>query len=76
VIAICRSSCDGAVDLAGWVVMLYSPEEQTLYGRTLQWRTQSRPICHLAATSVVVNIASTLAIACSSYSTLHRRNTR
>jgi hypothetical protein len=35
-IASCRGYCDWTVDHAGWVVMLYSLEEQTFYGRTLE----------------------------------------
>ncbi len=31
-----RVSCDWTVDHAGWVVMLFSPEEQTFSGKTLE----------------------------------------
>lgn len=31
-----RGYLDWTVDHAGWVVTLYSPEEQTFYGRTLE----------------------------------------
>jgi hypothetical protein len=35
-IATRRGYCDWTVDHAGWVVMLYHPEEQTFYGKTLE----------------------------------------
>jgi hypothetical protein len=35
-IATRRGSCDWTVDHAGWVVTLYSPDEQEFYGRTLE----------------------------------------
>ena len=35
-IATRRGYRDWSVDHAGWVVMLYSPEEQTFYGKTLE----------------------------------------
>ena len=35
-IATRRGYCDWTVDHAGWVVMLYSPEEQTFSGKTLE----------------------------------------
>ena len=31
-----RGYCDWTVDHAGWVVMLYHPEEQQFYGKTLE----------------------------------------
>ena len=31
-----RGYCDWTVDHAGWVVMLYHPEEQTVSGKTLE----------------------------------------
>jgi hypothetical protein len=35
-IAIRRGYCSWDVDHASWVVTLHSPEEQTIYGRTLE----------------------------------------
>ncbi len=31
-----RGCCDWTVDQAGWVVTLYSPEDQAFFGRTLE----------------------------------------
>ena len=35
-IATRRGYCDWTVDHAGWVVISLSPEEQTIYGKTLE----------------------------------------